>query len=91
MRASAVEIQRLAERVVEAMLKQGYTKPRADKSALAKRVAELILRNMEEEAALEAEAERVADQHNRQMGGMDQRRVIDLIKKKLAEERGFTL
>lgn len=73
------------------MLKQGYTKPRVDKSALAKRIVELVQKNLEDEAALEADAERMADQHARQMGGMDQRRVIDLIKKKLADERGFPL
>jgi hypothetical protein len=91
MRASTAEIQRLAERVVEAMLKQGYTKAAVEKAVLARRIVELIQKNLDEEAALEADAERMADQHARQMGGMDQRRVIDLIKKKLAEERGFTL
>lgn len=91
MRVSSADINGLAERIVAALLKQGYVKPRGDKAALSKRVAELILRNLEEEVALEAEAEKMADKHMRTMAGMDQRRVIDMIKKKLAEEKGFTL
>lgn len=91
MRASTAEIQRLAERIVEALLQQGYVKAKADKASLAKRIVELMLKNLDEEAALEAEAERVADRHSRNMTGMDQRKVIDMIKRKLAEEKGFTL
>jgi len=85
------DINGLAERVVAALLKQGYVKPRAEKSALAKRIAELVLKNLEQEAAIEAEAEKMAEKHMRTMAGMDERRVIDMIKKKLAEERDFTL
>jgi len=92
-RASLLEIQRLAERVVEAVLQQGYVKAKVDKSILARKAAELIQQNLEQEAELEAEAERMAEQHMRGAAGagMDQRRVIELIKKKLAEEKGFTL
>lgn len=85
------DINGLAERVVAALLKQGYVKPRAEKGALAKRIAALVVQNLEEEAAIEAEAEKMAEKHMRTMAGMDERRVIDMIKKKLAEERGFTL
>ena len=93
-RASPAEIQRLAERIVDALLKQGYVKAMAEKAALSRRIAELMIHNLEQEAALEAEAERLAEQHLRrgpQSAGMDERRVIDMIKKKLAEERGFSL
>jgi hypothetical protein len=93
-RASTAEIQRLAERIVEALIKQGFIKAKADKSALSRRITELMLKNFEEEAALEAEAEKLAMQHIRRSAGgagMDERRVIDLIKKKLAEEKDFSL
>lgn len=91
MRATAADIQALSERLVEALLAQGFVKPRAEKAVLARRVAELIRQNLEQEAAIEAEAERMAERHSRDMAGMDQRRVIDMIKKKIAEEKGFTL
>ena len=90
-RVSSADIQALAERIVEALLKQGFVKGKAEKPILSKRVAALILENLEQEAAIEAEAERMAERHSRDMSGMDQRRVIDMIKKKIAEEKGFTL
>ncbi len=90
-RASPAEVQRLAERIVEAVVRQGYVKPLADSAALTQRVAALMQKNLEEEAALEEEAERVAMSHSRQMSGLDQSKVIQMIKRKLAEERGFTL
>ena len=93
-RASAAEIQRLAERIVEALLKQGYIKAKAEKPVLSRRIVDLMLKNFDEEAVIEADAEKLAQQHIRRSAGgagMDERRVIDLIKKKLAEERGFSL
>jgi hypothetical protein len=93
-RASVAEIQRLAERIVETLLKQGHVKAKAEKSVLSRRIVELMMKNFDEEAAIEADAEKMAQQHIRRSAGgagMDERRVIDLIKKKLAEERGFSL
>lgn len=93
-RASSADIQRLSERIVEALLSQGYVKAKAEKAVLRRRISELILKNLEEEAALETEAEKLAQQHIRRSvgsAGMDERRVIDMIKKKLAEDRGFSL
>ena len=40
---------------------------------------------------LEEEAERLAESHARKMVGMDQRRVIQGIKERLARERNFAL
>lgn len=90
---SQAEIQRLAERIVDALLKQGNVKPKADRQALVQRIFALIQKNMEEDAALEEEAERMAEAHSRKMAGadVDQRRVVQMIKRKLAEERGFPL
>ncbi len=90
-RVSEVEVRRLAERIVAAAVKQGDLRAKADVGVLNQRVAGLILENMQQEAALEEEAERMADTHARRMAGMDQRRVVQLIKQKLAEERGFSL
>jgi hypothetical protein len=43
------------------------------------------------EQALEDEAERLAGKHARQTVGMDQRKIIEGIKARLAKERGFPL
>lgn len=84
----------MAENIVDAVLKQGFVKAKADKTSLIQRVVDLIVKNFEEEAKIEADAEKMAQQHIRRSAGgsgMDERRVIDMIKKKLAEDRGFSL
>jgi hypothetical protein len=46
---------------------------------------------MRAEEELELEAERIAQKLGRQALGMDQRKIIDGIKQRLAKERGFSL
>jgi hypothetical protein len=81
----------IAASIVSALLRQGYVHPKVDPRRLHERVAELILRSMEDEKKLEEEAERLAAGHARQMAGMDQRKIIQGIKERLARERGFPL
>jgi len=85
------EIQALANAIVDAVLKQGFVHPKKDVAALQHRIVTLIAQNLADERALEEEAERLAESHARQMVGMDQRRIIQGIKERLARERGFSL
>ena len=85
------ELQALAAAIVDATTKQGFVLPKRDAAVLRKRIVELISHNLEEEQALEQEAERLAESHARQMVGMDQRRVIQGIMERLARERDFPL
>jgi hypothetical protein len=85
------ELQSLAAGIVDALLKQGFVHPKCDASVLQQRVVGLIANNLKEEEALEAEAEQLAQAHARQMTGMDQRKIIQGIKERLARERGFSL
>ena len=91
MRVREGELQALAAGIVDALLKQGFVRPKRDAAILQRRIVELLAHNLEEEHALEVEAERLAESHARQMAGMDQRRVIQGIKERLARERDFTL
>jgi hypothetical protein len=50
-----------------------------------------LQQNFEEEAALEREAEQLADQYLRGREDLDHRKVIMGIKERLARERGFVL
>ncbi len=90
-RGTPQQVHRLANRIVEAILRQGYVKPKKDPAVLKDRVADLLQKNFEEEEALEDEAERIARSRVRQMVGVDQAKMVQLIKRKLAEERGFPL
>lgn len=91
MRVREGELQALAVAIVDALLKQGFVHPKRDAAILQRRIVELVAHNLEEESALEAEAERLAESHARQMAGMDQRRIIQGIKERLARERDFPL
>jgi len=91
MRIREGELQSLAAAVVDAVLKQGFVHPQRDPAALRQRVVELIARNIEEERVLEEEAERLAAKHARQTVGMDQYKIVQGIKERLARERGFSL
>ncbi|MEW6301342.1 MAG: DUF507 family protein [Thermodesulfobacteriota bacterium] len=80
-----------ADAVVETLLKKDLLRLRADKKEVSERVAAALLDNFRQEEALEKEAERLADEHMRTGQGLDRHRVVQLIKKRLAEERGFVL
>jgi hypothetical protein len=90
-RCSDAELRRLAEEIVRAILEQGLVHPKVAEAKLTERIHRLLLENMKAEEELEAEAERLARQHTRQMVGMDHRKVVDGIKARLAKERGFSL
>jgi hypothetical protein len=91
MQVSERHIRLLAESVVGALLDQGLVHLTASREEVAQRVHRLLLENFRTEQALEEEAETFAHQHARRMAGMDQHKIIQGIKERLAKERGFTL
>lgn len=91
MRISEVEVTRLADGVVGALIRQGFIKAKVDERQLVARISRLILDNLRAEEALEEEAEQLAAKLGRQALGMDQRKIVEGIKARLAKERGFTL
>jgi hypothetical protein len=91
MRIREGELQVLARAIVDALLKQGFVRPTKDAGALQQCIVSLLIKNFEEAAELEAEAERLAERHARQTVGMDQRRIVQGIMERLARDRGFPL
>ena len=91
MRINETEITRLAEVVVSALLHQGFVKAKVDEKRLSGRISQLILDNLRAEEAIEREAEQLAEKLAKQTAGMDQRKLVEGIKARLAKERGFTL
>ena len=91
MRVREGELQGLATAVVAALQKQGFVHFTREPAVARQRIVELIARTLEQEQALEEEAERLAESHARKMAGMDQRRIIQGIKERLARERNFPL
>jgi len=91
MRLRPAEIEQLAVAITAALTAHEFVRATATPAVLARRIAALITRNFDDERALEEEAERLAASHARQMVGMDQRKIVQGIKERLARERGFSL
>jgi hypothetical protein len=84
-------IARLADEIVRVLVKPGFIVLKATEKQVAERIRRLIIDNLRVEEALEEEAERMAAKLGRQGLGMDQYKLIEGIKQRLAKERGFTL
>jgi hypothetical protein len=91
MRINDSALNRLAENVVRGLVKGGIATPKVAEQKLIARVVKVIVDDMRAEEELELEAERIAQKLGRQALGMDQRKIIDGIKQRLAKERGFSL
>lgn len=91
MRVHEGELERLAESVVHALVADHLITPKVDPKQLTARIARLLLDNFRAEEALELEAEEMARKLGRQAVGMDQRKIVEGIKARLARERGFIL
>jgi len=85
------EIQRMAVLTARGLLAAGVVRPKATEGKIAGRISEILAKSVADEAALEAEAERLAEVHAKQMVGMDHRRVVRGIMERLARERNFPL
>jgi len=77
--------------IVKALLKQGFVHPKVTENDLVRRIQKIFVENLLQEQALEEEAEKMAARLGRQIGGMDQRKIILGIKQRIAKERGFSL
>ena len=84
-------ITRLADEVVRALVTPGFIKAKVPQRQLVERVAKILIDDLRAEQALEDEAERAAAKLGRQALGMDQTKLIQGIKARLAKERGFIL
>jgi hypothetical protein len=91
MQVSERHIHILAASVLGALLDQGLVHLNVSREEATARIQRLILENFQAEQALEEEAEEIARQHARRTAGMDQHKIIQGIKERLAKERGFAL
>lgn len=85
------QLRRIADALMTDLLNKDLIELNGTRDALADRIVTTLQRNFSEELALEDEAEAFAKSHRREMVGMDQSKVITLVKQRLAKERGFIL
>ncbi len=91
MRLRPEQMDALAREIVESLVQKGFVRPAAEEKVLQNMVARVLMQNLEEEAALEAEAEQMAEKYLRGNPELDRRKLVQGIKARLAEERGFVL
>ena len=91
MRINEGRVAHLAEEIAAALTKLEMVRVLAKEKDVAARIGRVILETFKTEEALEQEAERLAQKHARETMGMDQRKIIEGIKARLAKERGFPL
>ena len=81
----------VAQALVNALCAKGSVRLRTEQTKVAKKIADTFVENFRAEAKLEREAELLADQHLDDSSTVDRHRVVQLIKRKLADERDFAL
>lgn len=91
MRLREAETRRIAAAILDRLEKADLVRIATGRADLETRIAAALLANVRAEAEIEAEAERFAESHSREMVGMDRHKVIQLVKERIARERGFTL
>ena len=85
------EMQRIATSVLARLEKAGLLRITSNRAAVEQRIVAALRANIREEEDIEAAAARFAESHSRELVGMDRHKVLQLVKERLAKERGFTL
>lgn len=85
------EMQRIATSVLTRLEKAGLLRIASNRAAVEQRIVTAFRANIRAEEDIEMAAERFAESHGRELVGMDRHKVLQLVKERIAKERGFTL
>ena len=95
MRLKEDQIQRLSEKVYNNLSAAGLITPRRDRGVVVEGIAKAILQDISNEQVLERDAERLLDETVASLGSaaadIDRRKMLRMIKEKLAKERKIVL
>jgi hypothetical protein len=96
-RISPQQLQSLGRAIVDALVRADLVELGGGNEAAGRAVTDRFEAYFKARAALEGEAERLAEEHLRSAGGrsgsggLDRHRVVEMIKEKLAAQRNFPL
>ena len=85
------EMARIATSIVSRLEKAGLLRVAGNRANVEQRIVAALRANLREEEDIEAAAARFAESHSRELVGMDRHKVLQLVKERIAKERGFTL
>ena len=95
MRLKDEQIKRLAEKVYNDLSSDGLVSPQKERGAAVDGIARVIAQDISREQTLERDAERLLDETISAMGrdaaDIDRRKMLRMIKEKLAKERKIVL
>lgn len=92
MRFTDQQIRRLADHLLSALTERGGATLKAERGTVLARIEEIVRGNLAEEQDLDREARKLLEAHLQSApAGVDRQKLLLMIKKKLAEERGFPL
>lgn len=93
MRLPKEMIKHLADAIAANLESKGLAEYEAPKSAIAEKIAEVITADMMAEEKLNKDVEKLLSAHADEIAkeNMDYRKVFDMTKRKLAQERGIVL
>mgnify|MGYP001103853676 CR=1 FL=1 len=92
MRFSDNQIRRLAETVLTELLERGGARLKAERGVVQARIEAIVRANLTQEEDLDRQAEKLLEAHLRSAPpGVDRQKLLAMIKKKLAEEKGVPL
>ena len=85
------QIDSLASFLVHGLVSKGVITAKADEKDLAACLVEFMSANFEQEAAIDEEADRMAEDLARKDSRVDVGRLRSMIRQRIAEKKGFTL
>jgi hypothetical protein len=91
MRLREPEMRRIAAAILARLEKAGLLRVTGVRAEIEDRIVAAFRANVRAEEEIEAEAHRFAEAHGRELVGMDRHKVLQLVKERIARERGFTL
>jgi hypothetical protein len=95
MRLKEEQIKRLAEKVYTDLVSDGLIVPRRERNSAVEGIVKAIMQDINREQTLERDAERMLDQTIAAMGSggadIDRRKMLRMIKEKLAKDRKIVL
>jgi hypothetical protein len=95
MRLKEEQIQRLSEKVYNDLSAAGLITPRRERGSVVEGIAKAIAKDINNEQSLERDAERLLDETiaglGRAAADIDRRKMLRMIKERLAKERKIVL
>jgi len=85
------ETQRIASLVLTRLEKAGSLRIAGNRAAVEQRIVAAIRGNIRAEEDIELAAARFAESHSRELVGMDRHKILQMVKERIAKERGFSL